>query len=90
MGWSVCESRTAFHGTPCSWARLLAKVYEGDALRCSRCGSPMRVLAVVTDPSEVRRTLPHTGRPARSHTSGRVPMFSDAPPNCEMRRMDYG
>ena len=30
-----------------------------DALRCSRCGSPMKVLAVITDPSEVRRILLH-------------------------------
>jgi hypothetical protein len=51
---SVCtrESRVA-------WARLLAKVYEVDALRCSRCGSPMKVLAVITDPPEVRRILLH-------------------------------
>ena len=53
------EYRVAFHGTPWSWARLLAKVYEVDALRCSRCGSPMKVLAVITDPSEVRRILLH-------------------------------
>ena len=51
---SICtrESRAA-------WARLLAKVYVVDALRCSRCGSPMKVLAVITDPSEVRRILLH-------------------------------
>lgn len=53
------ESRAAFHGTPWSWARLLAKVYEVDALRCSRCGSPMKVLAAITDAPEVRRILLH-------------------------------
>jgi len=42
-----------------AWTRLLVKIYEGDALRCSRCGSPMKVLAVITDPSEVRRILLH-------------------------------
>jgi hypothetical protein len=42
-----------------AWARLLAKIYEVDALRCSRCGSPMKVLAVITDPCEVRRILLH-------------------------------
>ena len=56
---STRVSRSAFHGTPWSWARLLAKVYGVDALRCSRCGSPMKVLAVVTDPPEVRRILLH-------------------------------
>jgi hypothetical protein len=49
---STRESRSA-------WARLLAKVYEVGALRCSRCGSPMKVLPVITDPSEVRRILLH-------------------------------
>jgi len=30
-----------------AWARPLAKVYEIDVLRCSPCGSPKKVLAVV-------------------------------------------
>ena len=46
------ESRSA-------WALLLAKVYEVDILRCGRCGSPMKVLAVFTDPPQVRRILLH-------------------------------
>jgi len=41
------------------WARLLAKVYEVDVLKCSRCGSPMKVLAVITDPPQVRRIRLH-------------------------------
>ena len=49
---SVNESRSA-------WARLLAKVYEVDPLRCTRCGSQMRVLAVMTDPQQVLRILRH-------------------------------
>ena len=40
-------------------ARLLAKVYEVDVLCCPRCGSPMKVLAVITDPQQVRRVLRH-------------------------------
>jgi hypothetical protein len=52
---SARESRAA-------WARLLAKVYEVDALRCPRCGSPMKVLAVITDPQQVRRILRHLVR----------------------------
>ena len=49
---SAKESRAA-------WARLLAKVYEVDPLRCTRCGSPMRVLAVITDPQQCLRILRH-------------------------------
>jgi len=51
---SVCgrESHVA-------WARLLAKVYEVDVLRCPHCGSQMKVIAVITDPQQVRRILRH-------------------------------
>ena len=54
-----------------AWARLLAKIYDvdvtggsgaqprGSPLKCSRCGSPMKVLAVITDPIQVRRVLLH-------------------------------
>ena len=50
---------------------MLAKIYEvdvtggsgaqprGSPLKCSRCGSPMKVLAVITDPTQVRRILLH-------------------------------
>ena len=41
--WSLAVSPE----TARDWARLLAKVYEVDVLRCSRCGSPMKVLAVI-------------------------------------------
>jgi hypothetical protein len=42
-----------------AWARLIAKVYEVDPLICPRCGSQMKLIAVITDPSEVRRILRH-------------------------------
>ena len=45
--------------TRSAWARLIAKVYEVDPLRCARCGSKMRVMAVITDPQQVRRILRH-------------------------------
>jgi len=49
---SAGQSRTA-------WARLLAKVYEADPLVCRRCGSPMRITAVITEPQQVRKILLH-------------------------------
>jgi hypothetical protein len=49
---SSCESRSA-------WARLIAKVYEADPLICHRCGSPVRILAVITEPQQVRKILLH-------------------------------
>lgn len=42
-----------------TWARLIKKVYEVDPLTCSRCGQPMRVLAVITDPPQVLKILRH-------------------------------
>ncbi len=62
---SAMESRSAPWSTAVSpetardWARLLAKVYEVDPLRCTRCGSPMRVLAIITDPQQCLRILHH-------------------------------
>jgi len=51
---SVCsrESRAA-------WARLLAKIYEADPSVCGRCGSPMGILAVITEPQQARKILLH-------------------------------
>ena len=49
-----------------AWARLIAKVYEVDPMVCARCGSPMRILAIITDPEEVKKILRHlvkTGKP---------------------------
>jgi hypothetical protein len=51
---SVCTRES-----PSAWARLLAKVYEVDALHCGRCGSPLKVLAVITDPQKCQRILLH-------------------------------
>ena len=42
-----------------SWVRLIAKVYEADPLICRHCGSPMRILAVITEPQQVRKILLH-------------------------------
>ena len=57
------------------WARLIAKIYGVDPqggshsgsesrggespLICPRCGKSMRVLAIITDPSQVDRILRH-------------------------------
>jgi len=42
-----------------AWARLIAKVYEVDPLICPRCGSEMKLIAVITNPSEVGTILRH-------------------------------
>ncbi len=42
--------------------RPIAKVYEVDPMVCDRCGSPMRILAIITDPQEVKKILHHLAR----------------------------
>ena len=49
-----------------TWAKLIAQMYEVDPLGCPRCHSPMKVIAVITDPEEVKKILRHlvkVGRP---------------------------
>ena len=40
-----------------AWARLINKVYDANPLRCARCHSPMKIIAVITDPAQVLRIL---------------------------------
>jgi hypothetical protein len=49
-----------------AWAKLIAKVYEIDPLVCPRCGSEMKLIAVITDPAEVRTILRHLVKIGRS------------------------
>ena len=63
-----------------AWARLIAKVYEIDPLLCPRCGSEMRLIAVITDPAEARTILRHPkgGALRRLVKIGRSPPGLDA------------
>ena len=44
------------------WARLIAKVFEADPLRCP-CGGAMRVIAFILEPAVIREILPDRPRP---------------------------
>jgi hypothetical protein len=46
---------------PYTWAMLLARIYDSLPLVCSRCGSAMRVIAFITNASDVKRILEHIG-----------------------------
>jgi hypothetical protein len=49
------------------WARLIAKVFEVDPLRCP-CGAAMRIIAVILQPPVIRKILDHRHRPEpRAH-----------------------
>jgi transposase-like protein len=49
-----------------TWARLIAQVYEVDPLVCPRCSAAMRILAVISEPQEVRKILRHLMKIGRS------------------------
>jgi len=49
-----------------SWARLIRKIYEIDPLVCKKCRSPMKVLAIITDPGEVKNILRHLMKTGKS------------------------
>ncbi|MBF8249203.1 MAG: ABC-type multidrug transport system, ATPase and permease component [Bacteroidetes bacterium] len=43
------------------WARLIARVFEVDPLRCP-CGGTMRVIAFILNPAVIRKILQHRPR----------------------------
>ena len=45
------------------WAVLLARIYEIFPLRCVLCGTPMRIIALVTDQAAVKTILGHLSEP---------------------------
>ncbi len=42
-----------------AWARLIAKIYEIDPCLCPKCGSEMKIVAIIQDVAEIRRILKH-------------------------------
>ena len=52
----ACGARTRAAMT---WAQRLRRVFAIDITRCPRCGGPLRVLAVITDPRVVAAILAH-------------------------------
>ena len=42
-----------------AWARMLAKIYEINPYTCPKCGSDMKVIAVIQDSFEIKKILRH-------------------------------
>ena len=49
-----------------SWAQLMKRVLDVDALTCPHCHVPMVVLAFISDPPIVKRILDHLGLPSNA------------------------
>ncbi|MBA7636898.1 hypothetical protein ES703_44526 [subsurface metagenome] len=55
-----------------TWAKLIAQVYEVDPLECPRCRSLMKVIAVITEPEEVRKILKDIWSRSVAHLQGLI------------------
>jgi len=44
-----------------TWARLIAKVYEVDPLKCEGCGAQMKLIAFIKDAISITKILTHLG-----------------------------
>jgi hypothetical protein len=51
---------------PAKIRAILGWMDEADPLVCPRCSAPMRILAVITEPEEVRKILRHLVKIGRS------------------------
>ncbi len=67
------------------WAALLRRVFGDEVTQCPRCGDPLRVLALITDPGVTSRILEHLGL-----TSDPVPIApARAPPDDPAPELDF-
>jgi len=55
----LAAERVALKKRNSAWRRLICRVYEVDPMICPKCGSEMRVMAIITDPLEVNKILNH-------------------------------
>ncbi len=49
-----------------TWARLIAKIYEIDPFICPKCGSEMKVIAIIQDSTEIKKILKHLKKIGRA------------------------
>ena len=66
---SCNEDNVSSNKNKASWARLITKIYEVDPLVCPKCGSEMRIIAVITDGYEINKILKHLIKTGKSPPS---------------------
>ena len=54
-----CECNIEEKEQKYAWTRLIAKVSGVDPLTCPRCGSPMKIIAIIMNSEEIRKILKH-------------------------------
>ena len=71
------------HGSNYLWVELMRRSLGLDVLRCPRCGGRLKLIALIEDPTVIRRVLQHLGLPtdvpeARPARAPPVPLLDDA------------
>jgi len=46
-------------GSKKAWARLIQKIYAVDPFICPKCGSEMKIVAVIQDKSAIEKIISH-------------------------------
>ena len=63
------QSSTTSTSSRAHWARLIRKVFEVDPVLCGKCGSEMKIVAVLTDPKVVDGIIRHLDKNAGTPSS---------------------
>jgi len=73
------------------WAVLLKRVFLTDVLTCPRCQGRMKILAVITESSAIRKILDHLGisTEAPSRALARPPPQAEFPGLADDTDVDY-
>ena len=78
-----CDAVGCRHASNYLWAELMRRSLGLDVLRCPRCGGRLKLIALIEDPTVIRRVLQHLGLPtdvpeARPARAPPVPLLDDA------------
>ena len=84
--WAVQSKRSPAHYL---WAVLIARIYEVFPLLCPKCGGQMRLIAFVTQGTQIRKILDHIGvdsEPPHISPARGPPLWED----CGDAQIDHG
>jgi hypothetical protein len=60
---AACSTGAAFSARAWLWAELMRRSFGFDVLACPRCGDRLELIALIDNPSVIRRILSHLGLP---------------------------
>ena len=63
------ELATTSKPSRASWARLIRKVFEVDPLLCTKCGTEMKIISVITEHAVVDKIIRHIQKKATEETT---------------------